>query len=389
METDLKNDGGKIMQKIRRAQESRTFEAATDIHSKYQRTLGDPLRFVSSRKLIHIVLMCWIVLSVVGLPGAGLAIRPGDGQTTTQQAPVAGDVFPTVPGERPERPIASSQDTAPRKIMEQPRPAMQALPVQRRFADTFLPNSVRYVSDPQDGIMKDGRVAVLEGYNAQVVYQFYNKIISSQGEPDLTIYTHDKGGFDGPYNVFVANFGESTWLQLGMDVMGTASFDFPPTLASAELVLIINRHAGATYIEAIEGLVAAGGLPQGQAGFSYYPEELIGLRAQRLDSAEVERARILLTGMRQGYQLAPLGEIEVKWNSPIKNVWKTEEFFIEAEGEYEIYASDSRNMETFIGRRSGTQGIDLPQDMIDAASVRIRNHSTNRPVMIYSVAGRR
>jgi hypothetical protein len=266
---------------------------------------------------------------------------------------------------------------------------MQTLPVQRRYADTFLPNSVRYVSDPQDGIMKDGRVAVLEGYNAQVVYQFYNKIINSPSEPDLTIYTHDKGGFDGPYNVFVANFGDSTWLQLGMDVMGTTSFDLPPTLSSAELVLLINHHAGATYIEAIEGLVAGSGLPQGQAGFSYYPEELIGLRARRLDYTEVERARVLLSGMRQGYQLAPLGEIEVQWNSPIKNVWKTEEFFIEAEGEYEIYASDSRNMETFIGRRSGTQGIDLPQDMIDAASVRIRNHSANRPVMIYSVAGRR
>jgi hypothetical protein len=266
---------------------------------------------------------------------------------------------------------------------------MQAMPVQKRYADTFLPNSVRYVTDPQDGIAKDGRVAVLEGYNAQVVYQFYNKIINIPGEQDLTIYTHDKGGFDGPYNVFVANFGDSTWLQLGMDVMGTTSFDLPATLSSAELVLIINQYAGATYIEAIEGVTAGSGVSQEQSGFSYYPEELIGLRAQRLDYTEVERARILLTGMRQGYQLVPLGEVEVKWNSPIKNVWNTEEFYIEAEGEYEVYTSDSRKMETFIGRRSGTQGIDLPQDMIDAATVRIRNHSANRPVMIYSIAGRR
>jgi hypothetical protein len=271
---------------------------------------------------------------------------------------------------------------------------------QKQYADTFLANSVRYVTDPQDGLMHDGRVAVLEGYNAQVVYQFYNKLFNSPSEPDLTIYTHDKGGYDGPYNVFLANFGESTWMQVGMDVVGTSSFDLPPTMPSAELVLIINRHAGATYIEAIEGVVlgtttgtgmgtGTGTSPYGQVGFNYYPEELIGLRAARLDFSELERARILLSGARQAYQLSPLGEIEVKWMSPIKNIWKTEEFYIEAEGEYEVYASDSRGMETFIGRRAGAQGIDLPQDMTDAATVRIRNHNANRPVMIYSIAGRR
>jgi hypothetical protein len=223
----------------------------------------------------------------------------------------------------------------------------------------------------------------------QVAYQFYkeNKVVNTPGQPDLTIYTHDKGGFDGPYNVFVASFGDSTWTQLGMDVIGTLSFELPPSLNSIELVLIINRHAGATYIEAIEGVTQAGGVMQGT--FNYIPEELIGLRAARLDYTEVERARLLLTNARQGYQLMPLGEIEVKWNSPIQNIWKKEEFLIEAEGEYEVYTSDSRGMESLIGRRSDTQGIDLPQDMLDAATVRIRNHNTNRPVIIYSIIGRR
>lgn len=332
----------------------------------------------------------WLIIAlfagVLGMgllfPSQGTAIRPGEGQPNGQQsAPVAGDVFPNVPGERPGNPIGVSQGEN-RSLIEQPRPQTQ-----KRYADTFLANSVRYVTDPQDGLAKDGRVAVLEGFNAQIVYQFYNKIYNVANEPDLTVYTHDRGGFDGPYNVFVANFGDTTWTQLGMDVVGTSSFDLPPTLNTVELVLLINRHAGATYLEAIEGLSLAGGAMQGT--FSYFPEELIGLRAERLDYPEVERARLLLTGARQGYQIVPLGEIEVRWNSPIKNVWKTEEFYIEAEGEYEVYASDSRGMESFIGRRAGAQGIDLPQDMIDAATVRIRNHNTNRPVILYSIGGRR
>ena len=59
------------------------------------------------------------------------------------------------------------------------------------------------------------------------------------------------------------------------------------------------------------------------------------------------------------------------------------------EREYEVYASDSRGMENFIGRRAGGQSIDLPQDMIDAARVRIRNHNGNRPIMVYAIVGRR
>ncbi len=348
-------------------------------------------------KLQHQRQILSIILAVIGIlvfsllisvfvPGQGLAILPGEKQEQAQQSSQApGDAFPNVPGERPERSIVSPQEDT-RKIAEQPRPSMQT---QKRYADTFLPNSVWHVTDPQDGLIKDGRVAVLEGLNAQVVYQFYkeNKVLNMPNQPDLTIYTHEKGGFDGPYNVFVANFGDSTWTQLGMDVIGTLSFDLPPSVDSAELILIINRHVGATYIEAVEGVTWAGGVMQGT--FSYIPEELIGLRAQRLDYAEVERARLLLTNTRQGYQLAPLGEVEVKWNSPIRNLWKKEEFFIEADGEYEIYVSDSRGMESLIGRRSGPQGIDLPQDMLDTATVRIRNHNMNRPVMLYSIAGRR
>lgn len=348
----------------------------------------------------------WNVRLLIIILGIGiatcpvLAIRPGDGQSATQQsAPVVGEIFPDVPVAPQDLSGTAAQDTTSRRLVEQPRPAVNT---QRQYADTFLANSVRYVTDPQDGLTQDERVAVMEGFNAQVVYQFYGKIFNSPNEPDFTIYTHDKGGFDGPYNVFVANFGESTWMQLGMDVAGTSSFDLPPTMPSAELVLIINRHAGATYIEAVEGVVFGTGTgpgigagagtgtnPVGQIGFNYYPEELIGLRAARLDFPELERARMLLSGARQAYQLSPLGEIEVKWMSPINNVWKTEELYIEAEGEYEVYASDSRGMETFIGRRSGPQGIDLPQDMTDAASVRIRNHNNNRPVMIYSIGGRR
>ena len=154
------------------------------------------------------------------------------------------------------------------------------------------------------------------------------------------MYTHDKGGVDGPYNVFVASFGDSTWTQVGSNAVGTSSFDLPPTLESVELVLITNQNNGATYIEAIEGVSFSGGEMQGT--FTYAPETLIGLRVERLDCQEVERARTVLTGSRMGYQLMPLGEIEVQWSHPIKNEWKKEEFHIEAEGEYEIYVSDSR-----------------------------------------------
>jgi hypothetical protein len=328
----------------------------------------------------------FVIASMIIVPEIGLAIRPGDVQDQPQQSAQAttGETGPTSPP-RQERPVPSSQESS-RAIVEYPQAGMQTQP---RYADTFLPNSVWHVSDPQDGLTKDGRVAVLEGSNAQVVYQFYqqNNIVNIPGQPDLTIYTHDKGGFDGPYNVFVANFGESAWTQVGMDVTGTSAFDLPPALQTAELVLITNQHDGATYIEAVQGITrAATGATQGM--FGYIPEDLTGLRAQRIDCAEVERARILLTNQRQGYQLAPLGEIELRWHQPIQNAWKQEEFLIQAEGEYEVYASDSRGMETLIGRRSGTQSIDLPQDMIDAATVRIRNHSGNRPVMIYAIVGR-
>ncbi|PID58089.1 hypothetical protein CSB45_05210 [candidate division KSB3 bacterium] len=329
----------------------------------------------------------WITVAIPYGSNAVLAIEIGAGAQATQQystVPVTGEIAPGVPG-REERPIPSSQPDS-RAILAQPRQ------VQKRWADSYLPQSVRNVTDPQDGLRKDDRVAVLEGINSQIVYTFHtnNKIINLPNQPDFTIYTHDKGGFDGPYNVFTANFGEADWTQVGADVMGTASFDLPSHVQSAELILIDNRHNGATYIEAIEGstlAAAVGGTLQG--GFSYFPEHLIGLRVDRLDCAELEEARMAISAGGRGYQLCPLGEIEVQWNTPISNEWKTEEFHIEADGEYDIFAGDSRGMENFIGRRAGSQSIDLPQNMVDAAKVRIRNHNSNRPLVIYAIVGRR
>lgn len=342
--------------------------------------------FCVSKFLKYIILMAGCLsLIYLSIPANTYAIQPGNDPQTTPQAsvPVTGELAPNVPG-RDERPVAASLIES-RAIVEQPRQ------VQKSWPDNYLPQSVRNVTDPQDGLRQDGRVAVLEGINSQIVYTFYkeNKIINLPNQPDFTIYTHDKGGFDGPYNVFVASFGETTWTQVGADVMGTASFDLPPKLQSAELVLIANRHNGATYIEVIEGMTMgiSGGILEG--GFSYFPEDLIGLRVERLDCVELERARMILSPGGVGYQMAPLGEIEIKWNSPIKNEWKQEEFHIEADGEYEIFASDSRGMENFIGRRAGAQSIDLPQNMVDAAKVRIRNHNNNRPVVIYTIVGRR
>ena len=334
--------------------------------------------------ILPMLCICVFFIGVFLLAEAGLAIQPGTDPGQTQP----GDQVPIVPEQRPERPIPSSQ-LAPetRAITEYPRPPVAQ--TQRVFADAFLPKSVWHVTDPQDGLRKDGRVAVLEGMNAQVVYHFYkdHQVLNTPNEPDLTIYTHDKGGFDGPYNVFAANFGDSTWMQLGANAVGTSSFDLPPTVEAVELVLIINQNNGATYIEAVEGVSFARGEMQGT--FTYAPEELIGLRVERLDCDELERARAILTGGGMGYQLIPLGEIEVKWNTPIKNEWKNEEFHIEAEGEYEIYAGDNRGMENFIGRRAGSQSIDLPQNMTDLTRVRIRNHNNNRPVLIYAIRGRR
>ncbi|MBD3304776.1 hypothetical protein GF339_00330 [candidate division KSB3 bacterium] len=342
-------------------------------------------RYVSQKFFIMMATGIIGIALLVLLPGQGESIQPG---TEQEQPPpmtqTPNENVPNIPGRRPERPIPSSQPSS-RAITEQPR-----MQTQKRWADNFLPQSVWHVTDPQDGLRKDGRVAVLEGLNARVVYLFYKeqRVINDSMQPDLTIYTHEKAGLEGPYDVFVSNFGDSTWIPLGTDITGTASFDLPPSLESIELVLITNRHNGATYIEAVEGVTLAGGAMQGT--FSYFPESLIGLRVDYLDCAELERAQAVLgRGGGGGYQVVPLGEIEVKWNNPIKNEWKIEEFHIEAEGEYEVYASDSRGMETFIGRRAGAQSIDLPQDMIDAARVRIRNHNGNRPIIIYSIVGRR
>lgn len=341
-------------------------------------------RWIQLEKFILIIGL--LVFACGVLPVPGWALRPGDSPDQGAQTPQKPDAkVPGVPAKQVDRQIAPAQPGS-RQIVQQPRPTAQ---MQRHFADTFLPGSVRNVTDPQDGLVKDSRVAVLEGLNAQVVYQFYkeNKILNVPNQPALTIYTYDKGGFDGPYDVFAANFGDTTWVQLGANVMGPASFNLPPVMSAVELVLLINRHAGATYIDAVEGVTQAGGAPQG--AFTYLPEELIGLRTSRLDCGEIERARLVLTNTPQGYQLPPLGEIELKWLTPIQNVWKKEEFFIEADGEYEVYAGDSRGMESLIGRKAGAVGIDLPQDLLDAATVRIRNHNSNRPVMIYAILGRR
>ncbi len=334
--------------------------------------------------LKHVLLVGSVCLFVsLGWPSAVGAIQPGADPQTTE--PATGSVPPNPEDQRPERPIDASQvDT--RAIVQQPQPGMT---LQRRYADNYLQKSVWKVTDPQDGLRKDGRVAVLETLNSQVVYQFSpgSQIVNDPNQPDLTVYTHNKTGFDGPYNVFVANFGETTWTQLGANVVGTLSFDLPPNLPTVELVLITNAHDGVTYIEAVEGLAFGSSVTTG--AFTYFPEILVGLRSELLDCGELERARTTLTNSGMGYQLPPLGEIEVKWNAPIKNEWKQEEFHIEANGDYEIYASDSRSMENFIGRRAGPQNIDLPQNMREVVRVRIRNHNDNRPVLIYAIAGRR
>ncbi len=319
--------------------------------------------------------ICFIVLC---FSKPGTAIQPGN-----ETVPATGEAIQGT-SKRPERPIASSQVDS-RTIAEQPRQ------IQKRWADNFLQQSVRNVTDPQDGLRKDGRVAVLEGVNSQVVYMFdkANKVINVPNQADITIYTLDRGGYDGPYNVFASNFGASNWMQIGKNVMGTTSLDLPATLESAELILITNLHNGATYIEAVEGLTMGLPIEQGAGSFSYFPESIIGLRGGKLDYEELERAKMVLSAGGIGYQLIPLGEIEIEWESPIKNEWKVEEFHIEADGEYEIYASDSRGMENFIGRRAGVQSIDLPQNMTDASKVRIRNHNNNRPVVLYTIVGRR
>ena len=324
-------------------------------------------------------------LLAFSLPQGIGAIQPGDDpqQPQAQTVPTDTSLVPALPA-RTDQAAETLPQGDSRAIIEQPRQ------LQRRFADNFLPQSAWHVTDPQDGLRRDGRVAVLEGMNSQVVYQFYkdNAVVNVPNQPDLTIYTHDKGGFDGPYNVFVANFGEATWTQIGADVKGSSSFDLPQNLTSVELILIANRHDGATYIEAIEGIAyAAVGAMDGV--FSYFPESLVSLRVEQLDCTELERARIILTSGSVGYQLTPIGDIEVKWQTPIKNEWKQAEFHIQADGEYEIYATDSRGMENFIGRKVGAQSVDLPQNMTDVARVRIRNHNNNRPILIYGIAGRR
>ena len=45
-------------------------------------------------------------------------------------------------------------------------------------------------------------------------------------------------------------------------------------------------------------------------------------------------------------------------------------------------------MENFIGRKAGAQSVDLPQNMMDVARVRLRNYNSNLPVVIYAIAGR-
>ncbi len=338
--------------------------------------------FLGKQAMIAGAAVC--LLSLL-LPQCSPAIQPGDDpqQPQAQTVPIDNSLVPALPAQ-PDQPIAPDQQADSRKLIEQPRQ------LQRRFADNFLPQSAWHVTDAQDGLRRDGRVAVLEGMNSQVVYQFYkdNPVINVPNQPDITIYTHDKGGFDGPYNVFVANFGEPTWTQIGADVKGSSSFDLPQNITSAELILIANRHEGATYIEAIEGIAYAS-VGAIDVVFSYFPEQLVSLRVEQLDCAELERARIILTSGSMGYQLTPLGEIEIKWQTPIKNEWKQAEFHIQADGEYEIYATDSRGMENFIGRKVGAQSVDLPQNMTDVTRVRVRNHNNNRPILIYAIAGRR
>lgn len=150
---------------------------------------------VSKFIIVTIVgLACLSVLHLNG-PGAAFAIQVGDDTQTTQPqpaVPITGEIAPDVPG-REERPVAPSQVDS-RAIMEQPRQ------VQKRWADSYLPQSVRNVTDPQDGLRKDDRVAVLEGINSQIVYTFHsnNKVINLPNQPDLPFTPATKADLTAP-----------------------------------------------------------------------------------------------------------------------------------------------------------------------------------------------
>ena len=97
-------------------------------------------------------------LLAFSLPQGIGAIQPGDDpqQPQAQTVPTDTSLVPALPARTDQAAEPLPQGDS-RAIIEQPRQ------LQRRFADNFLPQSAWHVTDPQDGLRRDGRVAVLEG----------------------------------------------------------------------------------------------------------------------------------------------------------------------------------------------------------------------------------
>ncbi|HWP49432.1 MAG TPA: hypothetical protein VNM22_19900 [Candidatus Limnocylindrales bacterium] len=294
------------------------------------------------------------------------------------------------PGNLPE--IPKRKELPKRNLQAIERPKLRTLPRGAGWADSYLPEYTRNVLDPMDGTRAgDGRVAVMQGPDARIIYEFApgEEAVNGPG-PDLTVYTSESRRYSGPYDVYVANYGAPEWILVGQGIIGTASFEFPPSVRSAQLVLLMNRHAGETEIDGVQALhPGEGGRGEGGSSvFDYYPDELVGLWSDRIDTNEVIAARSILRGRGNGYRMPPNGEIEVSWNRPITNVWGEDDLLIDADGSYQVWITDTRGREVFLGQGINTQRFALPGDVTAVSRVRVKADS-RRSVTIYSIAGRR
>jgi len=291
----------------------------------------------------------------------------------------------TLPGipKRKELPKRSLQQTERRKLQTLPRGELG-------WADSYLPEYTKNVIDPLDGLRTgDGRVAVMQGWEATVIYEFApgEEAINGPGA-DLTIYTSDNRRYAGPYDVYVANYGDPDWVLIGRGAVGTSNLDFPPSVRSAQLVLLINQQSGETEIDGVQALHPGDTGGGGGETFNYYPDELVGLRSDRIDASEVAAARTILRGTGGGYRMVPNGEVEVGWARPANNVWREDDLLINADGVYQVWITDTRGVETYLAQGSGTQQFAFPNNISGVTRVRIKSDS-RRPVTIYSIAGRR
>lgn len=295
-------------------------------------------------------------------------------------------------GTKPLPGIPKKKELQKRSLQPVERPKLRTQPRSEvGWADAFLPEYTRNVLDPEDGLRAgDGRVAVLQGWEAMIIYEFASgeEAVNGQGA-DLTIYTSASRRFAGPYNVYVANYGSPDWVLIGREIIGTTSFRFPSNLPSAQLVLLINQHGGETEIDGVQALYPGGSGGDGGGDiFDYYPDELVGLRADRIDTRAVEAARTLLRGTGNGYQMSSRGEIEVRWNQPTSNVPRANDLIVNAEGSYQVWVTDRRGQEIYLGPGSGTRQFDLPGYVSGIIRARIVSDG-QRPATIYAIAGRR